>query len=944
MHTHRTAALAAALLAALPLTAVAQTLDGRGKGLDALSESVVIDRLNADGLSVLLDRDLDVMKVEPAAREQFKAGAQLARLAAAGGLKPADRRALAERIAKAIDPTVSKSSDAAQLQQQAYQLTAGGVEPTVTELEYFGENPAAQAQLKPVVAAVRHMFTQAGVLATAQLDVLAKQINNANFAQMQPKLKAVGLVRRTATFNFNRAGYAMALSLPPTDPARATTAEQTAEYLKQFDTPQSGIQAGIRVLLGKLAIVKGDFAAAKRTLDSVANAAAGSVQPPPTAAEQNDARYFAAVADLYAGHLAEADAGLQSMGQWQQTTYLPKLEAPGQQQVRAADAMLNFRIASAQADAATDPAAKAKYNDQAVTVLSDLLSTQDNASLRDLVFDQLAGRLPPDADLAKLSPLALQAVQQLGFDEYNKKDGEPFDAAKLRRGVDASLELARRDGKPGVTHDQAVSALYFAAYALKYKLHDDPAAADAFMDFMERYPGESEKSTDALKQAGEIVYRLHDAAVARNAPDPAEAKRYDRFLPLAVNPPYNQKQIALDYADLLRNQGKYDEALKYYESVPPTDKRYAAAQFRTLLALYTALGDAAAKPASTEAAKSMATRLQTVAAGVDKAAAADAASAKTDADRQIALGQRAIARYDAAISARRDLADPAKSLECLDGFEDAIKGLDKAAGYGQSAQVQRVYAYMDLKQTDKAVGVLSDLMTSDPKAGEGLIFALVQQIDHDFDVAKGANDKPAMARAADNRAKVSGFLVTYAEKSKDPVVQAQLGSYRLYDADSKRQAAELADDPATRTANLNAALAQYQQLADPKAKLTGDSAAAAQLGIGLTQYDLGQYEAAVKSLSPVMTKIGQPFVEVNHVRSANGQYWETYYKQLRSIAEVAHAKGGDAKAQADLSKAKQRVGSFFVLYGEQTGGPGYHDEYVQLAKDLGVPVAAAGKK
>ena len=922
------AAAAAAAVALLPLTAFGQTLDGKGRGLDALDESVVMARLSSDGLTTLLDRDMDLFKVPPAEREQQKSGIALTELANAGGLKPADRRALAERVAKALDPTVAKATDPAALLRQAIQLIHAGVEPTVAELEFFGDNPVTQAQLNPVAATVRHMLMQAGTLATAEVERQKNAVNNNNFNIVQPKLRAAGVVKRGAIFGYHQSAYAYCLSLPAGDSARAKVADEAIAYLKQYDTPTSDVQPGIRLAVGKLLLVKGDLPAAKAMLQS-AYKGQPATKPLPKPAEESGARYFAAVADLYAGNFAAASSALDDLTQWQTANYLPTLEAGGQNQIKAADAMLQFRIASAQADKATG-AEKQKFNDQAVTILANLLESQNDPTLRDLVFDQLAGRIPEDPDFAALNPLALSAVQQQGFDEFNKKEGEPFNEPRLRRGVAASQEIVRREGKPGVSHAQAVKAAEFAAYALDQKLHDDPAAAGAYMDFMERYPTEPE-ATAAMQNAGVLVFKLHRAAASGNGPDPVAAKLYDRFLPLAVNAPFNQKQIAMEYADLLRTQGKYADALRYYGEVAPTDKRYAAAQFRTLLTLYTALGDPNVKLAADQR-QAMATRLQSVAESVDKAATADAAAARADADKQQALGQLAIARYDAALSAVRDLKDPAKCLQQLDGFEDKIAGLSNAKAFGQTAQVQRVTAYMDQGKTTEASDILLKVLADNPDAGEDLMFQMIKQIDHDLDVAKGGGDKSAQTQLAGNKARLSGFLVTYAQNNKNPKVQEQLPAYRLYDADSKRQAAELTDDAAARTANLTAALAQYQAL-----KSAGNADPLIDLGIGLTQYDLGQYEAAVRSLGPVMKKVGQPFVLVNEVQTANAQYWETYYKQLRSIAEVAKAKPGDARAQADLKLAKQRVGSFYVLYGDKTGGDGYRADFAKLAADLGVP-------
>ena len=134
------------------------------------------------------------------------------------------------------------------------------------------------------------------------------------------------------------------------------------------------------------------------------------------------------------------------------------------------------------------------------------------------------------------------------------------------------------------------------------------------------------------------MFKLHQAAVARNAsPTRPRPSCTTAFLPLAINPPYDQKQIAIDYADLLRGAGQVPaEAVKYYGMVAPADAGTTTRppRFGTLLTLYAALGDdqpvpagrpeEADWPSSCSGGRATSTKLATAAA---------AASAKTDADR-----------------------------------------------------------------------------------------------------------------------------------------------------------------------------------------------------------------------------------------------------------------------------------------------------------------------
>ena len=112
--------------------------------------------------------------------------------------------------------------------------------------------------------------------------------------------------------------------------------------------------------------------------------------------------------------------------------------------------MLKFRLYSAQSDLANDDDEKKKTNDQAIDVLSTLL--KDQPSLKDLVYDQLIGRIPAKPDLATLNPLILQALQQQGFDEVVKKPDEIVDSKKLTRAIAAARKLSAAKASRGLMH------------------------------------------------------------------------------------------------------------------------------------------------------------------------------------------------------------------------------------------------------------------------------------------------------------------------------------------------------------------------------------------------------------------------------------------------------------------------------------------------------------
>lgn len=881
---------------------------------------------------------------KPAAKPAGKAdepdpsatAALLNKLGDPSGLTVAQRRALSVEAAESLAALAPKQADNAKVMEEAFKLLNFGVTPAQTEVEYFGENPGAQASLNTAAAADRKVFQQVADGVGRQAATLANQLGKkgVNQNQVLAKLQELKPLKFNAEYSANMVAYAVCISLRRDDPQRVKLADETVKYLGQFDNAGSTVQPLIRTQIGKLELAKGDFAKAREALGSVADVAGGKLSPAANLNQQHEARYFAVVTDLEAGDRGKAKQGIEDLGTWEATNYLPTLKAGERSQVEAAMAMLKFRLAGADADAAGDPAAKTKANDDAIAILADLIQKQPD--LQDLVFDQMAARVPANAPLAGLNPLILQGMEQPGFAEYTRwekggEKGKP-DAAVIDKALRAAAELVKRRGQPGATEASAARAAYFLGYGMMSLGRDKPAAA-AFMDYAENFKADPASAKDALDHAEAIVGKLRKAA----QPDDETRQLFDRFLPLAIGAPYNEKRFNYDYGLSLQEQHKYADAAKAFAAIPSDDKRYPAARFLLAFTLSNLLSDPG-QTLSPDERKADAEQLQQVAADVAAAAEKAAASAAGD-EKKRDLFQLATVLYRAAVSARRDLKDPAKALGGLDGFERRVAGVANEKAFDQSATTLRVNCLMDQGKVDEATKTLVPLLGSDPAAAEDQLFDLLAQVGRDLDAAKANNDLDGQRRLAANQGQLSGFLVTFAQQSKNPAISSKVDNYRLFDATSKRQAAELAADPAAKQANLKAALAQYQSLT----KVAGNPTLtdSVTLGIGLTQYDLGNHKDAVKSLSDLVknNKVGQPFTtDKAGLPVENPQYWETTFKLIDSIDHIAKQSPNDPAARTQLNEAIGFIKRLYVTYGAKTGGAGYKADFdklrVELAPDL----------
>jgi tetratricopeptide (TPR) repeat protein len=412
--------------------------------------------------------------------------------------------------------------------------------------------------------------------------------------------------------------------------------------------------------------------------------------------------------------------------------------------------------------------------------------------------------------------------------------------------------------------------------------------------------------------------------------DQETRKLYDRFLPLAINPPYNEKRFALSYARLLFQEKDFLKSIEYFQQVDEKDKNYAEAQYFQLLASSLALGE---PKLSAEDHKQMATGILDLVGKID----GFFKSAPDDATKKKYLEWVVVADQIAADQARQSLKDPAKSLQILDGFEDRIKGAKDEKAADLNVMRLRVSDYLAMKKVDDATQTLAKVLKVDPAAGLALLGDVLKAVGHEKDEAQIAGNTAEVKTLAADQAILSGFMLESVEK--DPKLADRVASFRLYDANSKREAAELVDDPTARKAGLEAALKQYELLHSQNLDVGTDTAALQ--GIGLAQYDLGNYADAFKALQPLVDgkKVGNPMEEVIEngvsVTRENTAYWEANYKYYRAALEMFKASPHD-KAALDVAQvARRQVVNRFIIFGDKTGGAKYHDDFVKLKDEMG---------
>jgi hypothetical protein len=870
-----------------------------------------------------------------------------------------DRLDQLQKAAPDIIKNVSQLTDPNLLMQLGQLLAAHGVDDQTAVLEYWGPTDQGKGILRPIAEAACAVFARAAQIAASQATDLANRITRPDDPVADDWRKMNDLAG-SAAYQTARMQYAYALSLDPADPRQSKQIDDAEAAFTQWDAPDSGIQPQARFMLAKLHLLRGaksEIAAGTQLLGTLVST--GDDKPTPAASDalQFETRCFLVLAALEAGDISTAQSALQDATSDEQIHFASDAEQA------ATLRLLNYRILAFQADQATGDA-KASANAAAMTALSKLVS--DFPSLRSVIYQQLSGRVDPNADPATLPTLVLlslvdQGKQQviLAGENGSEQPADAEQAASLRQSLAAARELMARykDGK--IPADQVVDASLMAGIFEEF-LGDKFEAADALIDHIERFvkddsPGvvAAAKLDFALDRARGIIADLRQSLPVdpHGKLDPRIQRLQDRFLPIAINPPFNRKEFAPEYATTLLAEGNWDAAAKYYEMTPDNDSpdQLLAARYGELVALKNKLDE---ETGLSDAKRNHAAdHIQDLAESVRQLAAqVEDDGSTTDAEKTRARSTLARTALLAADVTRIDQNDPQRVLDLLTGFEDRVRGLPDAAALLNGALFLRVQSYMELGRNHDATMTLVQYLNG-TGGGEGAqtVHDLLTVLNRDLDKTRAESDAAAASgndagqRAAQrsirqlaaNRAMLSGYLVQWAADSTDPSIHIRVYTYRRFDADSKRLAAEVQTNPQTRQKQLAAVLKLYQDLQSPenvamyRAGLDANSGATADatdplvtLGIGLTAWDLGDCQTVKQTLGELIQdqKLGED----------NDQYWEATYKLLDCMTQLANANN----PQTPISQVQQSLKVLYLIWRDGTGGPKWHAKFESLRKEV----------
>jgi hypothetical protein len=896
-------------------------------GLDSLTDDPVYTELSRRNLNSLLDYVFEKNNIPESKQKAIRAGGALARLQNDSDLSLADRRKLVAEFVNALPTLLPEINDPAALLLNANLLIQHGILTDQRLLEYFGPNSTIMARLNPVAEAAQSILLKANQMALAGAEKAAE-----NWPAGKAAWERYDQLATTAEYTRNILSYAVALSLDKASENRARLIQEAIDYLSAFDTEDNPGRASVKFYLGKLYLAQStpeSLTKSREMFDFVLTNG-----DPNDIGNQYDSRVAIVLTAIAAKDFAAAEQAIQAFESWVKSNNIVQNNPAAEAEFKAAVGGLRYRTLLAQ-----------NKTTQADQVLDSL--QQEVPSLRGLILELMAANIKPDTPVRELNSLLLQSLRAKAEAEVLKPENTPFDAQSVQRGIDAASELIRRGGQenPSVVQD----SLYVLGF-LYQKLGNQFQAADAFLDYAEKYKDKSEdleRANIALNNAIVLVGQLYRTRTGERE----VTAIYDRTLDLAVAKPFERTQFAFERGRRQQARGNLDQAIQMYDLVKPTDRQYDEAQYFKMVAIRSKLDKL---PARDRSRSDLLRELQSLADRVNQAFESKLSSADPETTRliRIRLAQTRLVAADVALV---DQKDPNRALQLLEGFEQTVAGLPNADNLISQVLLIRVKSYVQTNQVEKGVQQIQALADQRPREAMQIIFDLMDKLNEQVVNAESAGRRDEIANLERTRAELTPVLVKLIDQSNNPELKKFQYQIALYDADQQRRAAELTENPDRRKSLLQAALKRFEQLdsreqfAQYIESLPKDRQDRARrigydpqvkLGLARTHFALGNWDAARQPLAVlfrdkvlgdgIVVKFGPDGTPEN---VDNPTYWEAVFMLMRS--NLALNEGIDAM--------KTWLTTLTNTWKSDLGGQRWSEAFRQLQTDLGVqPVSETG--
>jgi hypothetical protein len=885
-------------------------------GANSASADVLEDKLMAALASREMDGLLDYYFKRhnvPADKQAAIKGIVALRQMSDPNIPPGRKRTLLKEAVKGVDTFIASTKDTEALLSRAFLFIEHGMKGQINQIEYFGESPARQAELNEAADAVVRLLDKAIEECEAQQNkLLAGQTRPTDALLKQWQV----LEDRLTTARWTRAhvAYGLALSLDPANPKRKEIADAAIAFLKDFEAPEYQRQAAVRLQLGKLNLVKGDYVGAAGKF------AEALKTPGIDKFAAYEAMYFTALSDLLEKRPDEADVSFDAYSKWVQANLSPQ----EYKAVSAGLGLLEYRIKELHAELARTPQEKQQFAEAGEAVLSRVM--KENPAYEGIIKRMLLEKLPANADLTKLDTLLLRSLTARGVDEFLRaKDGAADDKGKpiLDRAVQAARELEKRKGQPNVTDDVMDEAAFLEGMFLS-KIARPTEAVEESLRYLKDYRGKPERVRMALDNALAGVEGL------RKNPETATGQKtgelIDRAWATALKS--GRKEYAFVYGKRLFDRKDYKGAVEAFKQVPPDHPALTHARFYQLSAMQELLDDKSLEPA---ARKVMVGDIQKLAAEVNQRIDADLAKA-TDEQKPRLRFYKVSSILLAADLMQTEMKNHEDVLKVLQGFEETARGLPREENLVGTALHLRVNSLMALGRTPEAVEEVKKLVNAGTKNSASVLYNMIQEMDEEYAQARAANDKEAMRANSAAQVALIGPLI---EQTQDPKAKA---AYEKWEAQLLLRAARNEESATKRAQYLTKAQGVFTKQLGAAAEGTPEHDNS-RYQLALISYELKDYKRVQQEMGQLLAagKLGKPDIrEVNpdgtEQFKENPVYWEGLLRFMQANWEVAQADKSQTAKDA-LENSRDVLRTLYVNRGSNVGGK-LAGEYQQLKAKL----------
>src|SRR3954466_3372809 len=161
---------------------------------------------------------------------------------------------LIRNVALGIDKVLATMNDPAELMRLNTSLVVNGTSRSVNVLEYFGETPKVQSELRPIAEAIDRVYDKAIATAQKRADDVANQMTAQNQNRLAPEWEKAMQLVGLAKFNAANNKHTVAMSIDKADEKRAEVAQKGIAVLTEYESPEYEIQGPARLGIAKLNI------------------------------------------------------------------------------------------------------------------------------------------------------------------------------------------------------------------------------------------------------------------------------------------------------------------------------------------------------------------------------------------------------------------------------------------------------------------------------------------------------------------------------------------------------------------------------------------------------------------------------------------------------------------------------------------------------------------